>query len=59
MTANVSISVSSSVLLDTNIVIALFAGDSAVIEKLAETDEVFVPSIVLGNSILEHAIRLE
>ncbi len=38
-----------SVLLDTNIVIALFANDQAVIQKLARTDEVFVSSIVLGE----------
>ena len=40
---------SGSVLLDTNIVIALFAGDPAIIKKLSETEEVFVPSIVLGE----------
>lgn len=40
---------SGSVLPDTNIVIALFAGDPAVTEKLTETEEVFVPSIVLGE----------
>ncbi len=36
-------------LLDTNIVIALFVDDSAVKENLAKTDEVFVPSIVIGE----------
>ena len=36
-------------LLDTNIVIALFAQDRAVAEKLAEAEEVFIPSIVLGE----------
>ena len=36
-------------LLDTNIVIALFAQDQSVTEKLAEVEEVFVPSIVLGK----------
>ena len=40
---------SGRILLDTNIVIALFAGDPAVTKKLAETEEVFVPSIVLGE----------
>ncbi len=36
-------------LLDTNIVIALFAQDVAVQEWLAQAEEVFVPSIVLGE----------
>jgi predicted nucleic acid-binding protein len=36
-------------LLDTNIVIALFAREAAVQQRLAETSEVFVPSIVLGE----------
>ena len=36
-------------LLDTNIVIALFAQDSAVVEHLDEAEEVFIPSIVLGK----------
>ncbi len=36
-------------LLDTNIVIALFAADEAVITKLGEADEIFIPSIVLGE----------
>lgn len=40
---------SGRVLLDTNIVIALFAEDTAVTEKLAETEEVFIPSIALGE----------
>lgn len=40
---------SGSVLLDTNIVIALFAKDLAVTEKLSETEEVFVSSPVLGE----------
>jgi len=35
--------------LDTNIVIALFANDAAVREHLAQTDEVFVPSVVIGE----------
>jgi len=34
-------------LLDTNIVIALFANESAVIDFLNGVDEVFVPSIVM------------
>ena len=36
-------------LLDTNIVIALFANESAVTDRLREAEEVFVPSIVLGE----------
>ncbi|MBI4672829.1 MAG: type II toxin-antitoxin system VapC family toxin [Chloroflexi bacterium] len=36
-------------LLDTNIVIALFANDSAVKDNLAQAAEVFVPSIVIGE----------
>lgn len=37
------------VLLDTNIVIALFGQDSKVHRQLAETTEVFMASIVLGE----------
>ena len=36
-------------LLDTNIIIALFAGDSSVKTHLGMTREVFVPSIALGE----------
>ena len=36
-------------LLDTNIVIALFANESSVIDNLAQVDEVFIPSIVIGE----------
>ena len=36
-------------LLDTNIIIALFASEMDVQEKLAQADEVFVPSVVLGE----------
>jgi predicted nucleic acid-binding protein len=36
-------------LLNTNIVIALFAEEAAVQQRLAEANEVFVPSIVLGE----------
>lgn len=39
----------SRYLLDTNIVIALFAGDMAVKGDLAQAAEVFVPSIALGE----------
>ncbi len=38
-----------SYLLDTNIVIALFAEDSSVKEHLLNIEQVFVPSIVLGE----------
>ncbi|RKO65748.1 MULTISPECIES: type II toxin-antitoxin system VapC family toxin [Desulfofundulus] len=40
---------SGKFLLDTNIVIALFAGDESVQEKLMEANKVFVPCIVLGE----------
>lgn len=36
-------------LLDTNIVIALFAQESAVLQQLSQALEVFVPSIALGE----------
>jgi tRNA(fMet)-specific endonuclease VapC len=36
-------------LLDTNIVIAFFANESVVIQRLTEAQEVFVSSIVLGE----------
>ncbi|MFL6230609.1 MAG: type II toxin-antitoxin system VapC family toxin [Pyrinomonadaceae bacterium] len=36
-------------LLDTNIVIALFAGESAIRDRLAASDDVSVPSIVIGE----------
>ena len=42
---------SGKVLLDTNIVIALFGDDQAVKNHLASTSEVFVPSIVIGELI--------
>jgi tRNA(fMet)-specific endonuclease VapC len=35
--------------LDTNIVIALFAGNESVLAKLAQADQIFVPSTVLGE----------
>jgi predicted nucleic acid-binding protein len=41
--------VSGSVLLDTNIVIGLFANDQAILARLSETDHIFIPSIVLGE----------
>src|SRR5437667_11877457 len=36
-------------LLDTNIVIAIFAGDPNVLEPLIQSNEVFPPTIVLGE----------
>jgi tRNA(fMet)-specific endonuclease VapC len=36
-------------LLDTNIVFALFENDAAVVTKLAQAEEVFIASIVLGE----------
>ena len=38
-----------SYLLDTNIVIALFADEFEVTSKLANADQVFLPSIVVGE----------
>lgn len=40
---------SGKYLLDTNIVIGLLANESAIIDALAQADEVFLPSIVLGE----------
>ncbi len=40
---------SGSILLDTNIVIGLFASDPAVLVRLSKTDHVFIPSIVIGE----------
>jgi len=37
------------ILLDTNIIIALFKEESTVIEQLTRADEVFTASIVLGE----------
>lgn len=38
-----------SFLLDTNIVIALFAGEAAILQTLQQAREVFIPSITLGE----------
>ncbi|WP_025775162.1 type II toxin-antitoxin system VapC family toxin [Neomoorella thermoacetica] len=40
---------SGNYLLDTNIVIALFAGDPSITEKLTLEKKVFVPAVVLGE----------
>jgi tRNA(fMet)-specific endonuclease VapC len=42
-------SASGEVLLDTNVVLALFARQTTVLQGLAATPSVFVPSIVLGE----------
>ena len=34
---------------DTNIVIAIFAGDPDILEPLAQSNEVFLPSVALGE----------
>jgi tRNA(fMet)-specific endonuclease VapC len=41
--------VSGSILLDTNIVIGLFAQEKSIQARLSESDRVFLPSIVLGE----------
>ncbi|CAK8723358.1 MAG: tRNA(fMet)-specific endonuclease VapC [Candidatus Electronema aureum] len=38
-----------SFLLDTNIVIALFAGDASVMANIAAAEEVFIPAAVIGE----------
>ena len=40
---------SGKCLLDTNIIIALFANETAVKENLAKVEEVFIPSVVIGE----------
>lgn len=41
--------VNSKYLLDTNIIIALFANETVVIENLAQVEEVFIPIIAVGE----------
>jgi tRNA(fMet)-specific endonuclease VapC len=36
-------------LLDTNIIIALFANDAVIIEQIKDAGEVFIPSVVIGE----------
>jgi tRNA(fMet)-specific endonuclease VapC len=43
--------VSGSYLLDTNIVIAFFSGEPAVIDQFDQADEILLPSIVLGELV--------
>ncbi|MEL6221957.1 MAG: type II toxin-antitoxin system VapC family toxin [Cyanobacteria bacterium J06627_8] len=38
-----------SYLLDTNIIIGLFAGQESIINHLQQSDEIFIPSIALGE----------
>ena len=40
---------SGSYLLDTNIIIGLFAGEVSIISYLEQSDEIFIPSIALGE----------
>jgi tRNA(fMet)-specific endonuclease VapC len=40
---------SGKYLLDTNIVIALFANDSDVIDNLSKAEGIFIPSVVIGE----------
>ena len=40
---------SGRLLLDTNIVIALFADEATIRDKLSQANEVFIPSIVIGE----------
>lgn len=40
---------SGNYLLDTNIVIALFAGEQSVLDHLVNANEIYIPSIVIGE----------
>ena len=40
---------SGNYLLDTNIVIALFAGEQSVLDYFKDANEVYIPSIVIGE----------
>ncbi|NEO51625.1 MAG: type II toxin-antitoxin system VapC family toxin [Okeania sp. SIO3B5] len=40
---------SGKCLLDTNIIIALFADEAVIRENLAQAEEIFIPSIVIGE----------
>jgi tRNA(fMet)-specific endonuclease VapC len=60
--------VNGKCLLDTNIIIALFAKDPQVHDRMAKAEEVFVPSIALGelyfgahksNKIEENIARID
>lgn len=43
------IEMSGRFLLDTNVIIAIFASDEAVISRLEEAEEVFVPVVAIGE----------
>jgi tRNA(fMet)-specific endonuclease VapC len=43
--------VSGSYLLDTNVVIAFFSGEAAVIDQFDQADEILLPSVVLGELV--------
>lgn len=47
--ANESMPAAGKLILDTNVVIALIEGDSAVASQVRDCREVFIPSIVLGE----------
>jgi tRNA(fMet)-specific endonuclease VapC len=46
-------------LLDTNVVIALFANDLAVIETISQADEVYIPCVAIENCIMGRFVRAE
>lgn len=50
---------SGKILLDTNIVILFFSGDEIVKRYIAEADEVFLPSTVVGELYFGHLILLK
>ena len=41
-------------LLDTNIIIALFAKESTIHNRILEAEEVFIPCIAIGDYIMVH-----
>ena len=45
--------IGNEIVLDTNIVIALFKGDVTILENLNKIQSVHIPSIVLGELLLE------
>lgn len=49
MAANGLMLVSGKYLLDTNVIIALFADEPVIKNNLAEAEEVFIPSIAIGE----------
>lgn len=59
MAANKSIPMNGRYLLDTNVVIALFANDLAVIETISQADEVYIPCVAIENCIMGRFVRAE